>query len=85
MYPQQMLICTCIASRRLPLHFEHIGDAGGFNGHFPWLLLTLFSPSTKQIRGVGLFIIGDGTRESGFAHVRVLDEVVVPDLDGDGL
>ena len=65
-------------------HFEHVGDAGGFDGDLPRLLHSLFPPSTEQICRVDLFIICDGTWESGFAHVRVLDEIVVPDLDGDG-
>ena len=65
-------------------HFEHVGDAGGFDGDFSRLLHSLFPPSTKKIGRIDLFIVGDGARESGFAHVRVFDEIVVPDLDGDG-
>ena len=69
----------------LTLHLEHVGNAGGFDGDLAGFLHALFPPSAEQIGRVGLLVVGDGTRKSGFAHVGVFDQVVVPNLDGDGL
>lgn len=62
------------------LHLRQIRDARGFDGDLSRLLHTLFSPPAEQFGVISLLIVGDGARKSGLAHVRVFDDVPVPDL-----
>ena len=66
------------------LHLRQIRDARGFDGDLSRLLHTLFSPPAEQFGVISLLIVGDGARKSGLAHVRVFDDVPVPDLESKG-
>lgn len=76
--------CFFLETRQaLPLQLRQVADASGFDGDFARLLDPFFPPPAEEFGVIGFLIVGNWNGNRRFAHVRVLDQVVVPNLDRD--